>query len=111
MIERTIPNGSYIFYLLFQQVTLIMDLVDMEAMLVLEVTEVSEVMEVLEVFHAYCLPLPPLLKMLLPKTSTLDYPKTSQDYLKTTQDCLKTAQNFSRPPDPKLRRLFACVKT
>ena len=96
-----------------------MDLVDMEAMVVLElmealeVMEASEVMEVLEdmVFHAYCLPLTPLLKMLLPKTSTLDYPKTSQDYLKTTQDCLKTAQNFSRPPDPKLRRLFACVKT
>ena len=87
---------------------------------VLEALEASEVMEVLEdmVFHAYCLPLTPLLKMLLPKTSTLDYPKTSQDYLKTTkdclkttQDCLKTAQNFSRPPDPKLRRLFACVKT
>merc|ERR1711956_165868 len=56
-------------------------------------------MEVLEimVFHAYCLPLTPLLKTLLPKSSTLDYPKTSQD--------------FARPPDPKLRRLFACVKT
>ena len=83
-----------------------MDLVDMEAMVVLEVTEVLEATEVLEVmvFHAYYLPLPPLLKTRLPKTSTLDYPKT-------TQDCLKTAQNFSKPPDPKLRRLFACVKT
>ena len=97
-----------------------MDLVDMEATVVLEVMEVSEVMEVLEVmvFHSYYLPLPPLLKTRLPKTSTLDYPKTSQDYLKTTQDCLtttqdclKTAQNFCKPPDPKLRRLFACVKT
>ena len=97
-----------------------MDLVDMEAMVVLEVTEVLEATEVLEVmvFHAYYLPLPHLLKTRLPKTSTLDYPKTTQDCLKTTQDCLKTtqdclktAQNFSRPPDPKLRRLFACVKT
>jgi hypothetical protein len=78
-------NNTYqwnIFYLLLQQVTLIMDLVDMEAMVVMGVTEVlealeaSEVMEVLEdmVFHAYCLPLTPLLKMLLPKTSTLDFP-------------------------------------
>ena len=109
MIERTIFNGSYIFYLLFQQVTLIMDLVDMEAMVVLEVTEVMEVLEVM-VFHAtvhayYAM------KTLLPKTSTLDCPKTFQDYLKTPQDCLKTVQNFTRPPDPKLRRLFACVKT
>ena len=96
-----------------------MDLVAMEAMEVTEVTEVmeameaSEVMEVLEVmvFHAYCLPLTPLFKTLLPKTSTLDYPKTSPYYLKNTQDCLKTAQDFARPPDPKLRRLFVCVKT
>merc|ERR1719272_2711666 len=78
----------------------------------LEVMEVKEVMEVLEVmvFHAYCLPLTPLLKTLLSKTSTLDYPKTSQDYLKTTQDCLKTAKDFARPPDPKLRFFLLALR-